>query len=78
MVYFIINADRGIITYFKIKNQNLDYQITLNKLKAQNNLYIDRIRKLQPNTIDLDYLDEQIRSNTGFLDKNEVVITFDK
>jgi len=78
LIYFLINADRGIITYFKIKNQNLDYEITLNKLKAQNNIYINRIKRLQPNTIDLDYLDEQIRSKTGFLDKDELVITFDE
>ena len=38
----------------------------------------NRIKKLQPNTVDLDFLDEQVRKKLGFIDKNEIVITLDK
>ena len=34
----------------------------------------DRIKRLQPNTIDLDYLDETFRKVTGFTSENETVI----
>ena len=38
----------------------------------------NRIKKLQPNTVDLDFLDEQIRKKLGFIDKNEIVIILDE
>ena len=34
----------------------------------------NRIKKLQPNTLDLDFLDEQVRKKLGLIDKNEIVI----
>ena len=34
----------------------------------------NRIKKLQPNTVDLDFLDEQVRKKLGLIDKNEIVI----
>ena len=36
-----------------------------------------KIERLQPDTIDLDYLDEKLRENTGFLKENEITIIFD-
>ena len=38
----------------------------------------NRIKKLQPNTVDLDFLDEQVRKKLGLIDKNEIVIILDK
>jgi cell division protein FtsB len=43
-------------------------------LKKENEFYLDRINRLQPNTIDLDYLDETFRKVTGFTSENETVI----
>ena len=48
------------------------------KLKVENQYYNDRIKRLQPNTVDLDFLDEQVRKNLGLIDKNEIVIILDK
>ena len=42
--------------------------------KKENEFYLDRIKRLQPNTIDLDYLDETFRKVTGFTSENETVI----
>ena len=38
----------------------------------------DRIKRLQTNTIDLDYLDEQIRKQTGYINENEVLVIFEQ
>ena len=38
----------------------------------------NRIKKLQPNTVDLDFLDEQVRKKLGLIDKNEIVIILDE
>ena len=78
LVYFLINGERGIISFYKIKKQQKIYQTQLNDLDNNNNLLIDRILRLQPNTIDLDYLDEKLRHITGYISENELVISLEK
>ena len=77
LTYFLINGDRGVISYYKIKNENLSNQILLSKLLEKETYLNDRIKRLQSNTIDLDYLDEKIREKTGYIKENEFLITFD-
>ena len=77
LLYFLINGDRGILQYFKLKNLNQIYEYKLTDLQKKNDLYLDRIKRLQPNTIDLDYLDETFRKVTGFTSDNETVIIDD-
>ena len=76
LFYFLINGDRGIISYFKINkiNQNLDTKLA--KLEKSNNYLVDRIDRLKTNSLDLDFLDEKIRENTGFIDSDEILIKF--
>ena len=77
LMYFLINGPISIFTYFKLKNLNISYSEQFNNLNEQNNFFIDRIKRLQPNTLDLDYLEEKLRKNTGFSKKNEIVVVFD-
>jgi len=77
LFYFLINGERGIISYYKIKNQNSEFQITLTNLIEKNLILSDRINRLQTNTIDLDFLDEKIREKTGFIGEKEILIDFD-
>ncbi len=74
LLYFLINGDRGILQYFKLKFLHEEYKTEYSKLIEKNHSYIDRIKRLQPNTIDLDYLDETFRKVTGFSSQNETVI----
>ena len=74
LLYFLINGDRGVLQYFHLKKLNQDYQLEFSELKEENELYLDRIKRLQPNTIDLDYLDETFRKVTGFSSENQTVI----
>ena len=78
LVYFLFNPEKGIISYYKLKNKQLIYKTQLNELKIKNDLFIDRTARLQPNTIDLDYLEEQLRLKTGYIAENEILITFDE
>ena len=50
----------------------------LTKLTLENDYLSDRIERLQPNTVDLDFLDEQVRKKLGLIDKNEIVIILDE
>ena len=77
LFYFLINGDRGIISYFKINkiNQNLDTKLA--KLEKSNNYLIDRIDRLKTNSLDLDFLDEKIKEITGKIESNEIIIKLD-
>jgi len=77
LIYFLINGQRGIVSYLKLKNLNIKQAQKLNYLNEKNNFLLDRIKRLQPNTLDLDYLDEKMRENTGFLKDNEILIVID-
>ena len=61
-----------------LKNKQLIYKTQLNELKIKNDLFIDRTARLQPNTIDLDYLEEQLRLKTGYIAENEILITVEQ
>ena len=76
LVYFLINGQRGIISYFKIKNQNLEYKIFLSNLKIKNELLISDTKKLQTDDLDLDFLDQKIREKTGLINSDELIIKF--
>ena len=78
LVYFFINGQRGLLKYLYLTKQAEEYDHTLAKLQNDNNYYLDRTKRLKPNTLDLDYLDEQARKKLGLIDKNEIVIILDK
>ena len=77
LIYFLINGQRGVLKYFYLVKQNQEYTQSLYFLHTENAYYVDRISRLQPNTVDLDFLDEQVRKKLGLIDKNEKVIVFD-
>ena len=77
LMYFLINGPRSILTYFKLKNLNISFLEQFDNLNQNNNLLIDKIKRLQPNTLDLDYLEEKLRQNTGFSKDNEIIVVFD-
>ena len=78
LIYFLIYGDKSIISYFKIKNEYIQYQTELASLKSKNQFYLDRVKRLQTNSIDLDFLDEQLRQKTGIIFNNEVLISIEK
>ena len=55
----------------------MSYSEQLVNLNEKNNFFINRIKRLQPNTLDLDYLEEKLRKNTGFSKDNEIIVVFD-
>ena len=78
LAYFLIYGQRGLLQYFYLTKQNQGYTQTLANLTIENEYYNDRIKRLQPNTVDLDFLDEQVRKKLGLIDKNEIVIILDE
>ena len=78
LFYFLVYGQRGLLQYFNLSKQNQEYNETLAQLSSENQYMSNRIEKLQPNTVDLDFLDEQVRKKLGFIEKNEIVIILDK
>ena len=78
LVYFLIYGQRGLLQYYYLSKQNQQYSQKLIEFKSENNYLSDRIKRLQPNTLDLDFLDEQVRKKLGLIDKNEIVIILDE
>jgi cell division protein FtsB len=74
LVYFLVYGQRGLLQYFYLSKQNQEYNERLSQLTSENKYLSNRIKKLQPNTVDLDFLDEQVRKKLGLIDKNEIVI----
>mgnify|MGYP003954703743 CR=1 FL=1 len=77
LLYFLVNGQKGVIKLFQLKNQNLTYLNNFNELMDENLYYADRIKRLQANTVDLDFLDEKLRKNTGLAEKNEIIVVFE-
>ena len=78
LLYTLVNAQRGIIAYYKISNENIIYNNQLNLLNNINKKLEDKISRLSPQSLDLDYLEEQIRFKVGTSDKNELIIILDQ
>ena len=78
LIYFFVYGQRGLLQYFYLSKQNQEYNETLSRLTSENQYLSNRIKKLQPNTVDLDFLDEQVRKKLGLIDKNEIVIILDE
>ena len=78
LVYFLVYGQRGLLQYFYLSKQNQEYNEALAKLTSENQYMRNRIKKLQSNTVDLDFLDEQVRKKLGLIDKNEIVIILDE
>ena len=78
LVYFLVYGQRGLLQYFYLSKQNQEYNETFSRLTSENKYLDNQIKKLQPNTVDLDFLDEQVRKKLGLIDKNEIVIILDE
>ena len=78
LFYFFIKPNSVIFTYYKIIKQYDSLKKELSHLILKNENLEDKILRLEPNTLDLDYLDEQLRLHTGKASKNELIVKLDK
>ena len=78
LFYFLVSAPRGIISHYKTLNQSIIYENELTLLHSINNELEDKISRLSPHSLDLDYLDEMLRFKIGSSSKNELVIVLDE
>ena len=58
LIYFLINGQRGLLKYLYLTKKNHQIKEELHNLKVENQYYLDNIKRLQPNSIDLDLSEE--------------------
>ena len=78
LLYFLINGNKGIIAYHKINNEYLILKDQLFELEHQNNELEGKILRLTAESLDLDYLEEQLKLNTATFSENELIINLKK
>tara|TARA_Y100000741_G_scaffold305263_1_gene247469 strand:- start:126 stop:440 length:315 start_codon:yes stop_codon:yes gene_type:complete len=74
LLYYLIASEKGIINYYKIKQQYAQQNNIYSKISQENLFLENKIVKLNPKTIDIDYLDEIYRKNNGYINNNEIII----
>jgi len=74
LLYYLIASDKGIINYYKLKLEYIQQDKIYSDI-SNNNLNLEnKIKKLDPNSVDIDYLDEVYKKNNGYLNDKEVII----
>ena len=77
-LFFLIYGEKGIFSYYNVINKHTLLNEKLILLENKNNQLEDYINRLNPNTIDLDYLDEKLRIKNGRFSDNELTIKLNK
>lgn len=74
LCYHFYNGNYGFKSY--INKQNIINQKNIDVIKLENEISSvkNKINKLQDTNLDSDLLDEEIRKNTGYAKKNEIIL----
>lgn len=76
-VYHILNGDRGIFALNKLKSDLEEKKAILATLEAKKKDLSKKAYLMRPDSLDLDYLEEQARKILGFGYPGEIII-YDK
>ena len=73
-VYHIIQGERGLLSWMRLKNkiQTLEHQLT--KVQDEQSLIEQRVYLLRPDSLDRDMLEEQARKVLNYAQKDEIII----
>ena len=76
-LFFLFNGEKGILKFYSKLNENKILKEEIIFLEIKNSTLEDKISRLSPNTLDLDYLDEQLIIQSGKTEENQIVISLD-
>lgn len=72
--YHIYNGNYGFKNYINKQKIIAQKHINSEKIEKDINIIKNKINKLQDDNLDSDLLDEEIRKNTSYAKKNEIII----
>ena len=76
-VYFVMHAiqgDRGLLPWLQIRQQIASAEIDYSISQMQRSAWEQRVELLRSSAMDRDMLDERVRSATGFLKSDEILV----
>jgi len=76
-VYFVFHAitgERGVLNYFRSKTLLQEKIIELIKIESEFNKLQNDVRFLSPNSVSLDYLEEQLKKELSLVGDGESII----
>lgn len=76
--FFIIFGSKGLIELCKISEQVKNKESIKREIIAKMNSKQNLVKGMDPDSLDIDLLDEQARKVLGYVGKNEVVIYQDQ
>lgn len=72
--YHLIQGDRGVISWYKMRDNVTELQIELNDLNVDRTHLAHRVKLLSPNSIDTDLLEEQARKLLNYSYENDIIV----
>lgn len=75
MFYFLFGR-YGFIEHSKIQREITVQSQELEQIETENGKLSNNINSLKSHSLDKDLLDEQVRRNLGYVDKDEIVIYY--
>ncbi|MDP3936218.1 MAG: septum formation initiator family protein [Alphaproteobacteria bacterium] len=76
-VYFAyhgFSGERGVLKYWTIQNELDEKEFELLELQTQRQKLEEKIKRLNPKSIDLDFLEEQAMKVLNFFHKDHIVV----
>lgn len=74
-LYHLIEGDRGLVAWVRLNHDMRIAQANLAQVDADRAALARRVADMQPNHVDRDLLDEEIRRTLNYVAPNEIVIT---
>lgn len=77
IIYHLYNGNYGFKSYINKQNIINQKNIEFKAIEGEVSTMKNKIENLQDSNLDSDLLDEEIRKNTGYAKKNEIIIYSD-
>lgn len=75
--YHTLQGNRGVINLFHLTKEKKNLVSDIEKLQGERDSKESKIKMLKPESIDADLLDEQVKRNLGYLNKNEEAYSYE-
>ena len=73
-IFYLLQGDRGLVSMLHLKKQVRDAQATLDSETEKRDRLAEKVQHLNPESLDIDMLDERARATLGYASPNDIVI----
>jgi cell division protein FtsB len=77
-VYHLIQGERGLLAWGRLKQQITVAEQKLHAVKTEQQALEQRVHLMRPDSLDTDMLEEQAKEKLNFVRKDEIIIKDDE